>query len=171
MQRSSVAIPTQVFQFQEMLHRCKILTEKFLLLFQRKFMEGLPKHSHSWVCGSVVSLIDSALLKTKIPHFQLAPKSKDWAEPRPDLFQYLTLDLCLIALKGNTGWVMGNGMAQRHGKGSPTMWGRQTLAFRFSANYKCGEQFWSAFSQAELMNRITHSALWVTCWSTDFERI
>lgn len=76
-QWSSAATPTRVFQFQEMLHHCKILTEKFLLLFQGKCMEGLPEHSHSWMCGSVVSLIDSALLKTKIPHSHLALESKD----------------------------------------------------------------------------------------------
>lgn len=51
------------------------------------------------------------------------------------------------------------------------MWGRQTLGFCFSANYKCGEQSWSACSQAELMNTITCSALGVTCWPMNFERI
>lgn len=45
------------------LHHCKILTEKFLLLFQGKCMKRFPEHPHGWVCRSVVSLIDGTLLE------------------------------------------------------------------------------------------------------------
>ena len=66
------------------LHHCKILTKKFLLLLQGKCMKGFPKHSHSWVCRSVVSLIHSALLKhRKSHHFIWHYKAKTKQNPDP----------------------------------------------------------------------------------------
>lgn len=162
-------------QLEEILHHCKILTEKFFLLFQGKCMKRFPKHSHSWVCCSVVSLIHSTLLETKKAN-NLIWHEKAKTKQNPDLISSGIWHQIYV-------WQLQNGAQdgpwaiawlKDPAKGSPSKYveGRHQAA-TYSANDKCHEKSWSTCSQAGLLNRIMCSALqsYLQCWGWDSKEL